>query len=115
MHVGVAVVGAAVAVFARRAAELGHGHHRHILHAVAQVLVKRRERSAEIGQVVCQLPLDRVLRRLIYMRVPPSDIGERDLQPNIRLHQARDLLQALAEAPVRILGAAGRRVALFLD
>ncbi len=44
--VGVAVVGAAVAIFPGGAAELAHSDHYHVAHPVAHVLIKRRERLA---------------------------------------------------------------------
>jgi len=53
----VAVIGAAVAVFLRRTAELAHGHHNHIRHAISHVLVKGRQSLPEIFQQIRKLPL----------------------------------------------------------
>ena len=99
MHVGVAVIGAAIAVFARRAAEFAHGHDGHVRHAIAQVLIKRGQRLAEFIQAVGELALARLLADFVDVRVPAADVGERDLQADIRLDQLRDLLAALPQPP----------------
>ena len=49
------------------------------------------------------------------MSVPAADFGERHFDAHIRLDQARDLLQALAESAAGILRSIRRRVALLLD
>ena len=43
MHVGVAVIGAAIAVLFGGAAELRHRDHDNVFHPVAQILMKRGE------------------------------------------------------------------------
>src|ERR1700756_4159702 len=51
----VAVVRAPVAVLARRASEFAHADEYDVLHAVAQILMNRREPLAEIAQQIRQL------------------------------------------------------------
>src|SRR5260370_42442030 len=48
--VGVPVIGAAITVFVRGAAEFGHGDHDDVVHAVAHILRKSRERLPEVSQ-----------------------------------------------------------------
>ena len=54
--IGVAVVGTAIAIFLGGAAELAHGDDGYIFHAVAEILIKRRQSLAEVVQQVRQLP-----------------------------------------------------------
>src|SRR3954465_4647065 len=52
---GVAVVGAAVAVLAGHAAELGHRHDHDVVHAITEVGDKRGDRSGEIVETLREL------------------------------------------------------------
>ena len=62
--VGVAVIGAAVAVFLRGAAEFGHGDNHHILHAVAHILPERGQRLAEFAAAGWRVGLRSISARL---------------------------------------------------
>jgi len=55
--IGVAVVGAAIAIFLGGAPELAHGHEDHILHAVAHIQMKRRNALPKILQQIGKLTL----------------------------------------------------------
>ncbi len=55
--IGVAVVGAAIAVFLCSAPEFAHGHENNILHAVAHILMKRRESLTKILEQIGKLSL----------------------------------------------------------
>ena len=55
--VGVAMVGAAIAVLLHGAAELGHRHDRHVRHPRTEVARERRDREAEVAQPVGELTL----------------------------------------------------------
>ena len=103
------VIGAAVAVLARRASELRHRQDHDVGHPVAEVGDERGDRPREIVEAIRELA-----RRaaLIHVRVPAADVGERDLEPDVRLDQLRDLPQALPERRARILGAVPRQVLL---
>ena len=98
-----------------RAAELGHGDQRDVFHAIAQVLIKGRERLAELRQIVGELAVGGLSADLVDVRVPAADIGERHFHADVGLDQLRDLLQAFAEAAVAIVRAIGRHVGLLLD
>src|SRR5579859_1488244 len=100
-----AMVGAAVAVFAGGAAEFRHGDQDYVAHAIAQVLPERREALAEFREALRQLSLGGPLADLVDVMVPSADIGERHFHADIRFDQPRDLAQALAETPARIFGA----------
>ena len=71
--IGVAVVRAAVAVFAAGAAEFAHADENDVLHAVAQVLMKRREALAQVAQQIRELALYAALVDVI---VPAAAIEE---------------------------------------
>src|SRR5579872_2945652 len=45
-----AMIGATISVFVRGAAEFGHGHDHHVLHAVAQILMQRRQALPQFAQ-----------------------------------------------------------------
>src|SRR6266481_2115695 len=90
----VAMIGAAVAIFLRSAPELAHGHENSIFHAVAHVLMKRREALAKILQQIGKLSLHAALVDVI---VPAAAIDEKDFDADVRLEQLPDLLQTLAE------------------
>src|SRR5947207_12137967 len=102
----VAVVGAAVAVLRDGAPELRHGEHHDVGHPVAQVLGERGERAAEVTQAEGEPAL---LGALAHVGVPTLHVGERDLEPDVRLDEPRDLFHRLAEGAARIRGAVGRR------
>src|ERR1700688_2320854 len=54
-NVGMAVIGTAIAILFRGAAELAHGYYGHIRHPVTQVAVERSQRLAEVSQQVRKL------------------------------------------------------------
>src|SRR5262245_44391353 len=105
----VTVVRPTIAILPRRAAELRHRENRDVRHAVAEVLHERADRFREIVE-----PRRQLARRaaLIHVCVPSADVGERDLQTNIRFDELRDLTQMLAERRPRILRAVARNILL---
>src|ERR1700730_1488830 len=103
--VRVAVVGAAVAVFVRRASEFGHGYHDDVFHAIAQILVKRGESLSEIAQQIRKLPLRATFIDVI---VPAARIHEAHFQSDVAFDELRDLLQRLPDAVLWILRAVFR-------
>ena len=76
-----AVVGAAVAVLAHGAAELGERHQDHVLHAVAEVALERGQGLAELAQARRELALHAALGGVV---VPAADLGERQLDARRR-------------------------------
>src|SRR5437016_4225624 len=102
----VAVVGAAVAVLADRAPELGHGEDDDVGHPVAEILREGGERPAELAQPGGELAL---LGTLADVGVPALHVGEGDLEPDIRLDELGDLAHRLAERAARVEGAVRRR------
>src|SRR5438094_8457483 len=63
--VGMAVVGTAVTVFARRAAELRHGDYNHIRHAIAHIPPESVERGAVFAEKVGKRPIARSLAAFV--------------------------------------------------
>src|SRR5271165_7255405 len=103
------MVGAAVAVFARRTTELRHRDQDCVFSQTTQVNPEGRYRLRELAQHISQLSIHGTL---IYVMVPAADVGEGDLHPDIRLDKLRSLPQRVAKASLRIIGAGGRRVFL---
>ncbi len=104
--VGVAVIGAAVAVFACGAAKFRHGNDGYVLAPVAQVQPERGEGLAEIGKAGWPVgPAKRCALHLVNMMVPASHIGERHLDADVCLDKLRNLAETVAEAAFRIIGA----------
>ena len=87
-RIRMSVVRAAIAVLTHRPAKFRHRQHNHIIHALAQILVERRDAAAELLQQVRQLPA-RIA--LVHMRVPASDVGKRHFQPDAGFNDLRDL------------------------
>ena len=54
----------------------------------------RAKSSSRVGELALR-------RALVDVRVPAADVGERDLEADVRLDQLRDLPQRLAEARLR--------------
>ena len=96
------VIGPAVAVLANRPPEFRHRQHHDVAHALAEILIECGERAAELAEPRRELAF---IRSLIHMRIPAAAIGERDLQPDIRFDELRDLQQCLAQASRRIIRA----------
>ena len=96
----VTVVRSAVAILLRHAPELRHRHDDDVVHPVAEVGDERGDRLREVVEAVRELP---GRAALIHVRVPAADIGERDLESDVRLDELRDLPQALPERRPRIL------------
>ena len=111
-RIGVAVIGAAVAVFRDRAAELRHRQDHDVLHPRAEVGGERGDPLREVVEAIGQLAGGGAL---VGMVIPLRRLGERDLQPDVGLGELCDLLQRLAVGGARIdcavlgLVAAGRR------
>ena len=55
---------------------------------------ERRDGAREVVELVGQLTLRGAL---VHVRVPAADVGERDLEADVRLGQLRDLPERLAE------------------
>ena len=107
-----AVVGAAIPIFARRATELGHGQDADVGHAVAEVKMKSRQRVAEFLEARGKLPFHAAF---VDMVVPAADFGEGHFQPHAGLNQLSDLLEVSPQRPARVLSAIRRSVILDAD
>ena len=105
--VRVAVIGAAVAIFARSAAELRHADEDDILHAIAHILMKCRDSLPQIAQQIAELTLHAAF---VDVMVPAAAIEERDFEADLSFEKFGDFLQAFAEATFRILRAIFRLV-----
>ena len=103
-RIGVAVIGAAGAVFTGGAAELRHGDQRDVGGIVSQVAPEGRNGSREVGEAIGELAVDAAL---VMMRVPAVDVSESSLDSEIGFEQLRDLLHAVAEFGGWIIGASG--------
>ena len=99
-YVGVAVVGAAVAVFSGRAAEFGHGYYYRVFSQIAEVGPESGDRLREIAEHVGDLALGAAFVDVV---VPASYVGEGYLHSEVRFDQLRQLLQAVAEASLGII------------
>ncbi len=75
------VIGAAVAVLVHRPPELRHRQDHGVRHAIAEVGDERRDAAAEIVEAVGELALGGAL---VHVRVPAADVGERDLEADVR-------------------------------
>ena len=101
-RVRMTVVRAAISILANGAAKLRHRQDHHIVHSLAQVLIKRRDSRAELLQQIAELPA-RV--SLVHVRVPTTDVGKRDFQTHAGFDELRDLQQRIAKRIARILRA----------
>src|SRR5215510_4930560 len=106
---GMSVVGAPVAVLAHGAAELRHGQHDHVAHALPQVAIEGGQVLGELGETEGELP---ALVALVGVRVPAPHVGEGDLEPDVGLDELGNLSQAVAKPTPRILRAVLGREAL---
>src|SRR6266704_5601272 len=100
--IGMAVVRTVVAVFFCGAAEFAHGDKNDVLHAVAEVLVKRGQSLAEIAQQIRKLALHTAFVEVV---VPSAAIDKQNFHADVRLQKLADLLETLAEAAGGILRA----------
>ena len=82
-HIGVTVIGAARAVFARGAAELAHGDEADVRHSVSQVLIERGDCIAELAEQIRQLPLGRPRADFVDVRIPTAHLRERHFQADV--------------------------------
>src|SRR5215470_17670763 len=90
----VPMAGAAIPVFLGGAPELAHGYDHDVPHTVAHVLIKRRQRLAQIAQQIRKLSLRIAFIDVI---VPAATIEKHNFQPDIRLDHLSDLLQTLPD------------------
>lgn len=90
---------AAVSVLGDGAAELRHGEHDHVRHAIAKVPGEGRQRAAELTQTRGELTL---LGALCHVGVPALHVRERHLQADVGLDELGDLLHGGAEGMTRI-------------
>ena len=88
--------------FSHGPAKLGHRQDNHVVHSLAQVLIERRDSRTKLLQQVRQLT---TAVALVDVSVPLAHVGERDLQPDVRLDQLRDRAQRVAERICRVDGA----------
>ncbi len=107
-----AVIGAAIAVLVRGAAELGHADEHHVAHAVAHVLVKRRDSLPQIAQQVRKLALHAAF---VHVMIPAAAIEERDFETDVRFEKLGNFLETLAEAALRILRAVFGLIRIGID
>src|SRR5256885_13527549 len=103
----VAVIGSAIAIFLGGAAELTHGHEDNIFHAVAHILMKRREALSEVLQQIGKLALHAAF---VHVIVPAAAIDEKNFDADVRFEELPDLLQTLAEPAGGILRAIFRLI-----
>ena len=101
-RVAVAVIGPAVAVLIHGAAKLRHRQHDRVRHAIAEVGDERGDAAREVVEAAGELAL---CRALVDVRVPAAEVGERDLEADVRFGQLRDLPERLAERAAWIVGA----------
>ena len=100
-HVGVAVVGAAIAVFADGASEFGHSDDDGVFGKVAEIDPEGSDGLRKLAKNIGNLALRAAF---VDVMVPASDIGEGDLHAEVGLDELRKLAQAVAEVAVRIVG-----------
>src|ERR1700722_3396124 len=93
--VGVAVVGAAVSVFAHGAAKLRHADDDGIFAEIAKVGPEGRERLREFSKHVGELAFGCAF---VDVMVPSTDVGESNLHAEIGLNQLSELAQTVAES-----------------
>ena len=103
-----AVIGAAIPVFAGGASEFGHRDNHRVFGEVAKIGPERGQRLRELAKNICDLSLRAAF---VHMMVPTADVGERHLHAEVRLDQLSQLFQAVAKAAAGIVGAGSRRVA----
>src|ERR1035438_1930049 len=108
-HIGVAVIGTAIAVFARRASELRHGDDQRLLRQRTQINPECSYGLREVAQNVGELAFHGTF---IHMVVPATDVGERNLYAEVRLNELCGLAQSVAEGSARVICARRRRVLL---
>src|SRR5262249_39742395 len=77
------------------AAELRHGEHHHVAHALSQIAVERGEALGELGEAEGELA---ALVALIGVGVPAAHVGKGNLEADVGLDELGDLLQAVAAA-----------------
>src|SRR5207248_239688 len=106
-HVGVAMIGAAVAVFARGTAELRHRDYDGIFSEVSEVDPERAQRLREFAQHVCNLTLRAAL---VDVMVPAADVGKGHLYAQVSFDQLGKLPEAVAKSSARIVHARRRLV-----
>ena len=102
-----AVVGAAIAVFPGGAAELRHGDDDGVFSKIAEIGPKCGDRLREVAEYVGDLSLGAAFVDVV---VPAADVGKSDLHAEIGFDQLRELLQAVAETALGIVGVGCGRV-----
>lgn len=110
--IGVAMVGAAVAIFVGRAAEFGHAYEDYVVHAVAHILVKRGHSLPQIAQKIRKAPFRTSFGDVM---IPAVAIEERDFEPDIGFEEFGNFLQAASEAAGRILRAVLRLIRIGVN
>ncbi len=100
-YVGVAVVGAAVSVLAGGAPKLGHSHDHCVLGQIAEVGPEGCYGLRELVENIGNLALGAAF---VDVMVPAADVGERDLNSEIRFDELSQLFEAVAEVSVGTVG-----------
>ena len=110
--IGVAVIGAAIAVFVRGASEFGHADEDDVAHAIAHVLMKRGNSLPQIAQQIREAA---VHAAFVDVMVPAAAIEKGDFEANVRFEKLRNFLKAFSETAVRILRAIFGLVGIRID
>src|ERR1017187_3163057 len=95
-----AVIGPAIAVLLCGSSELGHADEHNIAHAVAHILMERRDSLPQIAQQIRELTLDAAL---VDVMAPPAAIQKRHFKSHVRFEKLGDFFEAFAETARRIL------------
>src|SRR5215469_5502111 len=105
--VRMSVIGAAVSVFPRRAAEFGHGHDDRVFPKIAKINPECAQGLRKLAQHIRDLAFGTAFIDVV---VPAADVGKSDLDAEIGFDQLRQLLEAVAKSATRIIGAGGGSV-----
>src|SRR5215471_21471592 len=92
--VGVAVVGAAIAVLARGAPELRHADDHCVFAKIAQIGPERSDGLRELASEVGDLALHAAF---VHVVVPSADVGESDFHAQVGFDQLRYLAQTVTK------------------
>ena len=109
-HIGVAVIGAAAAVFPCGATEFGHGKDDNILYAIAEILIESSEAVGEFLEPIGHLSGGATFGD---MGVPAFNFMKREFQPHIGFDEPGDLFEPQGKPSGRIFGRAGRNLPFY--
>lgn len=86
-HVGMAMVGTAVAILSGRPAEFGESHHGDVLETIAEILPEGGERAPKLAEEKCELG------SFVDVRIPTTHVRESDLEADVGFDQPGNLLR----------------------